>query len=220
MKFKKKPSRKFIILCALACIVVICATVAGTYAYLFDKSDPDSTQMTATTVSGDIVGNDFKNLKVENTGDTKVYVRVLPIINFTYLGKDGAGANGIFYCAEPPSTSQVTYRNGLTRSADYAFDYNSTAWLKGDDGYYYLKAPLAADATSANLVKTFTVYRPTFVYEGQTYYLTAEAACEVIQCESMAVDTPAVEAAWGVTLAGDSGSNISKVPSADFDPYA
>ncbi len=219
MKRKIIWNRKFII-CALACIAIISVAAAGTYAYLVHSSGADETTLTKTVVSGDIVGSNFANLQVKNTGNSKVYVRVVPIINFTYLGKDGDGADGIFYCAEPPSTTTVTYRNKLTRSADYAVQYNTTDWLKGGDGYYYLKTPLDVNATSAKLVNSFTVHRSTFAYAGQTYYLTAEAACEVIQCESMVVDTPAVEDAWGVTLAGDSGSNIIAAPAADFDPYA
>lgn len=219
MKHKFRINRKFII-CALACFAVLCVATASTYAYLVHSSGADETTLTKPTISGDIVGDNFANLQVKNNGSIKVYVRVVPIINFTYLGKDGAGADGIFYCAEPPSTTPVTYRNGMTRSADYAVEYNTTDWLKGGDGYYYLRTPLAVNATSAKLVNSFTVNNSSLTYAGYTYYLTAEAACEVIQCESMVVDTPAVEDAWGVTLAGDSGSNIIAAPAADFDPYA
>ena len=163
-------------------LVALCAVaVGGTLAWLFDSSEklenkfyvPDA----EIEIKEEFDGSEKTDVGVTNTGKTKVYVRVM-------LVETWRNANQV---VAKPEGAVVSY------------EWGSSDWVKGSDGYYYYTKPLAVGATTPNLIDRATCTVP----EGAAL-LDLEVVAQGIQ--SMPED--AVEEAWGVTVNADGSLSI------------
>lgn len=118
----------------VALLVLLCCTVAGTLAYLVDKTPEVKNTFepakVTTYVDEKFEEKDGKltksNVKIQNTGDIDAYIRVAVIVN--WADKQGN------ISATP------------VKDSDYVMDLNidtgtttNAPWFKGSDGYYYCK---------------------------------------------------------------------------------
>ena len=124
-------------------------------------------------------GSEKTNVRVKNTGKTEVYVRVMLVETWK---------NASNQVVERPKDAKVIY------------DWGSDDWKKdSSDGYYYYTKPLAAGATTPNLIKSATCTVP----EGAAL-LDLEVVAQAIQ----SIPTDAVEEAWGVEVNDDGSLNL------------
>ena len=172
---RRKIIKSSLLLIAVAALLV--AAVGGTVAYLVTNTSSVVNTFTPANVSTEIEEEFDRTTKssimVENTGDIPVYVRVALVGNWC---KDEDG-NTVIVDAYTPS---------FTLGSD---------WSKGSDGYYYYTKPLAASATTSDLLGTSI-----------TEYVRADGArleITVLQQSIQAEPTTAVVEAWGVTVAED-----------------
>lgn len=160
-------------------LVALCAVaVGGTLAWLFDSSEklennfyiPDAEIEIEETFDGSVK----RDVGVKNTGKTEVYVRVMLVETWRN------------------SSNQVVAK---PEGAVVEYDFGSSGdWKKGPGEYYYYTKPLAAGATTPNLIDKATCTVP----EGAAL-MDLEVVAQGIQ--SMPED--AVKEAWGVTVGAD-----------------
>lgn len=174
-KPKKRMSRTAILLTAI--IVLVGAVVGTTIAYLTQSVEIKNTFTTAAVTCE--VDRDNGEFSVKNTGTTAAYIRAAIVANWT-------DANGAIAASVPKDYS-------------YTLTLNETDWVKGSDGYYYYKTPVAA-GKSVLLITGFTSTVPS----DKTYSLSIEVVASAIQSNP----AKAVTEAWGVTVADD--GTISK----------
>ena len=182
MKNKKKM---LVLLTAL--IVVLCAAVGGTVAYLATSTGSVTNTFTPTSVSTDIVeefeDNVKNNVKVKNTNEVDVYIRAAVVITW----QNGEG---------------TVLGQAPVAGLDYAITWTMDQWIgpKNDGYYYYTKSVSKGNATGV----LFTDCKPLKAAPVDGYTLHVEIISEAIQAEP----TSAVEGAWDVTVA--SNGTISK----------
>ena len=164
-------------------LVALCAVaVGGTLAWLFDSSGKLENWFYVPDAKIDITeefdGSEKTNVGVTNIGKTEVYVRVMLVETWRNSG------------------GQVVAK---PEGAVVSYEWGSSDWVKGSDGYYYYTKPLAVGATTPNLLNSATCTVP----EGEAL-LDLEVAAQGIQ------STPkdAVEEAWGVTVNDDDGNLV------------
>ena len=174
-KPRKRMSRTAILLTAI--IVLVGAVVGTTIAYLTQSVEIKNTFKTAAVTCE--VERNYGEFSVKNTGTTAAYIRAAIVANWT-------DTNGAIAASVP---------NGYS----YTLKLNETDWVKGSDGYYYYKSPVASDA-SVLLITGFTSTVPS----DKTYSLSIEVVASAIQSNP----AKAVKEAWGVTVADD--GTISK----------
>ena len=167
-------NKKFLLGAVLVVLLLIFA-VGGTLAYLVTQTDPVVNTFTPADVSTEIketfVNNVKSSITVKNKGDIPVYVRVALVGN--WCDSDG---------------NVVEPWNG-------SVDINNSDWIEGSYGYYYYKTPLAASATTSDLLGT-----------NITESVRADGAhleITVLQQSIQAEPTTAVQNAWGVTVAAN-----------------
>lgn len=155
----------------VAIILIIVMTVGGTVAWLTSQTDTIINSFkpadSGIKVEEKIEQNFKTQIAVKNTGEAVVYVRVALVANMV----DGDTIVGEAAVPE------------FTLSDD---------WFKGNDGYYYCKAPLTAGDTTANLLASNSKME---LAEGMQVTVLAQS----LQTEP----TSAVEDAWGVTVNSD-----------------
>ena len=171
--------KEFVLACSA--IVLLIGFAGGSLAYLFTHTD--SIRNTFTPAEVDVTIQEAfdhqkkENVKFQNTGDVPVYMRARLVINWT-------DANGkIVPAPEGYSVNKV--------------DLPGEGW-KENNGYYYYTSPVAADASTTNLVDSITANTPA----NPEYYLLVDVLVETIQ----ATPTQAVQEAWGFdpsTLGGN-----------------
>ena len=116
-------------------------------------------------IDEDVTGGQKKSIVVKNTGTAVSYVRVKLVMNWV---DDETG-------------------NVSATPVDITVDYDNTNWFE-QDGIYYYKMPVAADAVTTNLLQT-PITQGT-APEG--YHLEVTVLAESIQ----AAPSAAVEGAW------------------------
>lgn len=171
--------KEFVLACSA--IVLLIGFAGGSLAYLFTHTD--SIRNTFTPAEVDVTIQEAfdhqkkENVKFQNTGDVPVYMRARLVINWT-------DANGkIVPAPEGYSVNKV--------------DLPGEGW-KENNGYYYYTSPVAADASTTNLLDSITANTPA----NPEYYLLVDVLVETIQ----ATPTQAVQEAWGFdpsTLGGN-----------------
>ena len=118
----------------VAILVLLCCAVAGTVAFLVNKTDSVVNTFTpskvTTYVEEEFNGQTKSNVKIQNTGDIDAYICVAVIVNW-------ADASGNVYGEKP------------VEGTDYTISYNKTVqadggqWIEGSDGYWYYTKPVA-----------------------------------------------------------------------------
>lgn len=142
---KRKQNKKALTL--LVCLVMVVAvTVGGTLANLMSSTKPVKNEFTASKVSSSVVEDPFDgttktNVRVQNTGDTKAYIRAKVVVTWKNIG-------GEVYAAAPMEGTDYTMELNLSENG----------WVKGNDEFYYftqavspvMECTHAADASCDN----------------------------------------------------------------------
>ena len=131
--FNGSGGRKTALILSLCLIFAL--AVGTTFALLKANTEPVTNTFTAaksgTHIDEELVGNQKKSIKVQNTGTAVSYVRVKLVMNWV----DESGN----VSAEP---------------VNITVDYDNTNWFE-QGGIYYYKMPVAAnDGVTTNLLKT------------------------------------------------------------------
>ena len=170
----------------VALLVLLCCTVAGTLAYLVDKTPEVKNTFepakVTTAVDEKFDGTTKSEVKIKNTGNIPAYIRAAVIINW-------ADANGNVYGGGTPvaSTEEVT--------GDYTISYNTDGSWKQIGDYWYYTEPVAADSlTEKALIESCT---PVAGKAPEGYNLQVTILADGIQSEPLT----AIQEAWHVNPA-------------------
>ena len=161
--------------------LVLCCAVGGTLAWLIDATNPlentfTPAQVKCTVVEDAFDGSTKTNVSVQNPADEKnvtAYIRVALVP--TWEDENG---NAV---AEPASLDDLSITWG-----------NSGKWLKGTDGYWYYKEPVAPGGRTAVLLEKATVTTE------NGYQMNLQVMADSIQADP----TRAVTAMWGKDKGG------------------
>lgn len=166
--------------------LVLCCAVGGTLAWLIDTTDPLANTFTPAQVECTVVEDAFDgstktNVSVQNPLKEKnvtAYMRVALVP--TWEDENG---NAV---AEPASLDDLSITWG-----------NSGKWLKGTDGYWYYKEPVAPGYSTEVLLQKATVKTD------NGYSMNLQILAEAVQAEPAS----AVENVWPVSVG--SGGTLS-----------
>ena len=147
-RHRKRSSRRkaAVLLSSLALLITL--AVGITAAFLIASDGPITNLFNPSAVSCQVNEQSFDgmaktNVTIANTGDTEAYIRAAIVVSW----KDEQGGN--VYGAAP------------VEGKDYTVDLNVADWIKGNDGYYYYKKPVApkgeSGSVTAVLIKSCTV---------------------------------------------------------------
>jgi hypothetical protein len=169
----KTTSKKLIV--TLACVLLtVFVGVGATLAYLFAQTPPLENTFTPVFLTCETQGNVKTGTSVKNTGELDGYIRVSVV------------------CSWVSESGNTVHANKAVEGTDYTATWNTTAWIKGTDGFYYYVSPVKAGETTEVLVSGFTrISQPP-----QGYTLTVQINATAIQAEP----AEAVTSAWGVTV--------------------
>ncbi len=186
--FNGSGGRKTALILSLCLIFAL--AVGTTFALLKASTAPVENTFTAAKsdikIDEDVTGGQKKSIVVKNTGTAVSYVRVKLVMNWV---DDETG-------------------NVSATPVDITVDYDNTNWFE-QDGIYYYKMPVAADAVTTNLLQT-PITQGT-APEG--YHLEVTVLAESIQ----AAPSAAVEGAWTAVKVVD-GNLTPAVPAPDVTP--
>lgn len=130
MKEKRTINGRKGLIAAVALVLLLCAAVGGTLAWLTTQTDPVVNTFTAAQVGTDIKeyteDGQKSNIRVKNTGDIDAYVRTA--VAMTWVDSEG---NPV--AAELPALPTTLGEN----------------WVLGSDGHYYYTKPVAAGVETA-----------------------------------------------------------------------
>ena len=157
----------------VALLVLLCCTVAGTLAYLVDKSGPVTNTFTPAHVST-AVDETFENgvksdVKIQNTGNIDAYIRAAIIINWASDSE-----------TEKNVVSGIVPKEGT----DYTIDWTKVNWIKVGDYYYYTQK-VAAKGTTEQLFTNCKLLDGATVPDG--YHLQVTILADGIQAEPVHV---------------------------------
>lgn len=163
---------------AVSCLCIAAFTVTGVWAYLTSNPDPLVNEFTPAKVSC-AVDETFQDgiksdVRIRNTGNVEAYVRAIVVA--TFVSDDGK-----------------VYATAPKEGVDYIVDWGTMGWVKGSNGYWYSKKPIAPNEQTYPLIETATS-----VKSPNGYKLSIQIAASAIQ------STPekAVTEAWNVNFAG------------------
>ena len=172
---KSAKRKSFLVLFSLALILLF--AVGGTLAYIVtstnDVKNTFEPAQVACEVEEQFDGTIKSDVKIRNTGDIDAYIRAAVII--TWKDSDG-------------NISAVAPVAGT----DYNIIYQLGDWIKGSDGYYYFKNPVAAGAVTGTALIDSCELLESCNRPGDNYDLSVEILADAIQ------STPdnAVEESW------------------------
>ena len=164
-------------LAAAALLMVLVMSVGGTLAWLTAHTNAITNTFTVATPGVEIEEEFDKqtksDVKVKNTGEVEAYIRVALVP--TWEDENG---NAV---AEPASLDDLSITWG-----------NSGKWLKGTDGYWYYKEPVAPGYSTEVLLEKATVTTE------NGYHMNLQVMADSIQADP----TRAVTAMWGTDKGG------------------
>lgn len=164
----RRPRMSRTVMVALALVLVLGLAIGGTIAYLVTNTDSITNTFTPGGTTPGIeekVENSVKeSIVIENKGNIPAYIRVMLVGNT--VDAEGNVTGGF--------TPEFTPGDN---------------WVKGSDGYYYYKTPVAANEKTNDLLASGTSIT---VGENETVTVLAQS----IQAEPTSV----VESTWKVTV--------------------
>jgi hypothetical protein len=184
-KYSKKTASLLLVL-----IIIGALTVGTTIAFLVTKTAELINSFTVANVL--VTVNNDATVTVSQDSDSDAYIRVAVVVNF----QDQLGnIHGV----------------GAVKGTNYTLNENlGTDWIKGNDGYYYYKNPVAIGASTSALPVTATMINP--LPQGAVdptangkYKLTVTYIASGVQ----ASPRNAVEDVWNVTLTGNQITGIN-----------
>lgn len=188
---KQKNAIRLLIL--IVGLTVVIASISVSVAYMLTRSDILTNIFVPAKVSCKVVeegtGTSQTSVKVQNTGDTDVYVRVRVV---TYW-EDSKG--------NPVALTSPENGFGTTPAT---WKYNEADWIydKENQTFYYKASVKAGQTTDELLTGAIQLAVKEEDHEGNvkfTYHQVVEFIAEVIQSSP----DDAVKEAWGVTLDGN-----------------
>ena len=176
-KATPKLGKSIVLLTSL--VLIVCAVVSVSLAFLMDKSSSITNVFKPAevkiTVNETFDGTTKEDVTVTNTGDIPVYIRAAVVITW----KDSKG------------------NVEIADASDYSLTpATPSGWIAGGDGYYYWPSPVEKNGSTGQLIETCTAYAANA--PGADYKLHVEILAEAIQ----SVPTSAVTDAWKVQLSG------------------
>lgn len=212
MAGKHVESRKRI---KLSTVLVIAAALAlvtaigGTMAWLTTHSEGLTNTFTPATVSGNILegengytfdGNTKESVRIENTSDVPVYVRVALVPTWVMKENDK-----YVPVAEPVTGTDVSI-DGVNWDNFKPTDSN---WVQGNDGYYYYTKPLAAngvkDSNDRALDTTDNLFDKAIARQKDGYHMNLQVLLQMIQAEP----DNAVLDAWKTGVSGANNGSLT-----------
>ena len=206
MAGKHVESRKRI---KLSTVLVIAAALAlvtaigGTMAWLTTHSEGLTNTFTPATISGNILegengytfdGNTKESVRIENTSDVPVYVRVALVPTWVMKENDK-----YVPVAEPVTGTDVSI-DGVNWDNFKPTDSN---WVQGNDGYYYYTKPLAAkDSDGSTTPNLFNVAN---AVPKDGYHMNLQVLLQMIQAEP----ADAVKDAWKAGVSDVSNGSLT-----------
>ena len=187
----KRLSRFLIVILALTVLI------PSVYAYMIHKSQTVA-NIFIPGKADCVIREEFDDItkyeiKVENTGNVKAYLRVRLVLNWV----DSAGTVVARSFGTMPHVS-----------------WDTINWIKDetDNTYYYMYPVEVGGKTSDLLTSDWSMAAVSEVTNDLTYYYypVMEVLAEAVQADGMDNGIPAVVEAWGVTL--DSTGKITSVP--------
>lgn len=181
-----------------AAIIVLAVAVCGTLAYVIAGTSSVENTFTPSHVACAVLENGSNtehtsdvvsgvaqktNVMIKNTGNTEAYIRVAVVVTWK-------SADGRVWAQQPTDN-------------DYTLEPNTNDWVKGSDGYYYHKAPVAAGDTTKAIIKSAALKEgitPPVGSDGTKYYLDIEIVASAIQSTPVSV----VMDEWKVTVSNGS----------------
>lgn len=174
----------------VALLVLLCCTVAGTLAYLVDKTPEVKNTFEPAKVTTSVLEDPFdgvtkKNVRIMNTGNIDAYIRATVVVNWASDSE-----------TEKNVVSGIVPKEGT----DYTIDWTMVNWVKVGDYYYYTQKVAAKGETK----QLFTDCK---LKEGVTppsgYHLQVTILADGIQADGVGVasdgkTTTPMEDAWGV----------------------
>lgn len=162
---RKKRSRwNKPVLIVVSLVLIVTVALSGTLAFLLtgtgDVENTFTPSRVTTSVEETLSGSTKSDVKIKNTGDTDAWIRAAVVVTWQ-------DAQGNVYGQEPEAGENYT-------------DWTpGTDWVKGADGFYYYKSPVAAGETTANAL--ITSIAPIGPSPADGYYLTVEIIGSGIQ---------------------------------------
>lgn len=187
----RKPSKKvirwnrsFVVLAAL--LVLVLGIVGTTLAWLTDATGDLTNTFEYAKVSCQVLEDVNSNktqktkVRIQNTGNTEAYIRA------TYV---------VTYRDDTESILYETLSNG-TWNVDLSNKINTESWVKGEDGYWYCKTPVAPGAETPVLFEGPINGNGTFLYDKKHAITYVEILATAIQSQPV----KAMGEAWGYTM--------------------
>ena len=171
----------------LILFLVLTVLVPSVFAYMIHKSQTVENAFIPGKVDcviNEIFENNIKSeIKVENTGNVKAYIRVRLVFNWV----DSAGTVVARSLGTMPGVS-----------------WDTINWIRDEaDNTYYYKYPVEVGKETGDLLTAgCTMNAVSEDTDGLTYYYypVMEVLAEAIQADGKIGDEPAVTDAWGVTI--------------------
>lgn len=138
---KKRANRRkaTLLLSSLALLIVL--LVGTTVAFLIASDGPitnifNPSKITCQVNEESFDGGTKTNVTISNTGDTEAYIRAAIIVTWKNA------ENGDVYGSVPVA------------GTDYTIELNLADWIKGKDGFYYYKKPVAPNGQATTALIT------------------------------------------------------------------
>lgn len=182
-----KRNYKKIVLLAASLLLVMCAAIGGTVAYLIDTTGEVKNTFEPAKVPPEVVekieGNVKKEVTIKNTGNVDAYIRVKVVVTW----KDASGN---------------VYKTAPVKDTDYTWTDGDNKWVKHTDGFYYYTKSVAAGESTAVLFTDCKQLSTANVPEDN--FLSVDIHAQTVQAEPSSV----VEETWGVVIT--EGSDMEK----------
>ncbi len=181
-----KKLKKWVI---AAAVLVTVAAVGVTLSFMFKKANVKNTfepaKVTCTVyeklddedvTEASAIGDKKSDIRVENTGNVKEYLRVRLVSYFVDENKNITGE-------KPSAYPKITLKDG---------------WLQGENNTFYYTKPINPNEYTPVLCEPFLLAKE-FTWDNKQIYQVVEVFAEAIQA-----DPPeTVEEVWGVKAADD-----------------
>ena len=180
---------------AAAVALIATLAVGGTLAWLSAYTQPVKNTFVMGTVPPQVTesfNQEVKeNVKVANNGNIPAYIRVALV--FTWQEGEGENAKVVGTPVDPAEDLNIVWGDGTGTGTAEA---PGNGWIKIGDYYYYTQ-PVAAGATTPNLIDSATVKTE------NGYRMNLQVIADSIQANPTSV----VKEQWGVNVGSD--GNIS-----------
>ena len=186
----RKPSKKvirwnrsFVVLAAL--LVLVLGIAGTTLAWLTDKTTDLTNTFEYAKVSCEVLETvneaqtQKRDVRIKNTGNTDAYIRATYVVTY----RDNTGS--ILYETLSDGRWDVDLSNKI----------NTDSWVKGEDGYWYCKTPVAPGAETPELFNGPINGNGTFLDDGRS----KEQAITYVEILATAIQSQPVNAvneAW------------------------